>query len=77
MLGAVFDDFKPVFASSAEKVGHNLKFDLSILHAKGIEVAGPFFDTMLAHSLLEPDQRHGMDFLSETYWPTRRFLSRR
>lgn len=48
-----------------EKTGHNLKFDISVLLAKGVEAAGPFFDTMLAHSLVEPDQRHGMDYLSE------------
>ena len=62
---ATLADFLPVFQSSAEKVGHNLKFDLSILHAQGVDVSGPFFDTMLAHSLLEPDQRHGMDYMSE------------
>jgi DNA polymerase-1 len=50
-----------------EKVGHNLKFDLSVLMAKGVEVVGPFFDSMLAHALIEPEQRHGMDFLAETY----------
>src|SRR5262249_55555465 len=50
-----------------EKIGHNLKFDLTLLLEYGIEVSGPFFDTMLAHSLIEPDQRHGMDYLSETY----------
>lgn len=49
-----------------EKVGHNLKFDLSVMLAHGVEVVGPFFDTMLAHSLIEPDQRHGMDYLSES-----------
>ena len=63
----VLKDFLPVFHSAAEKIGHNLKFDLSILNAHGIDVSGPFFDTMLAHSLLEPDQRHGMDYMSETY----------
>lgn len=63
----VLKDFLPVFQSNAEKIGHNLKFDLSILNAHGIDVSGPFFDTMLAHSLLEPDQRHGMDYMSETY----------
>lgn len=67
VVGSAFEDFKPVFTSSAEKVGHNLKFDLSILNAKGIEVSGPFFDTMLVHSLLEPEQRHGMDYMSEMY----------
>lgn len=49
----------------AEKIGHNLKFDLSILHHHGIPVAGPFFDTLLADSLIAPDRRHSMDYLSE------------
>lgn len=49
-----------------EKIGHNLKFDLSVMLAHGLEVVGPFFDTMLAHSLIEPDQRHGMDYLAES-----------
>ncbi len=53
--------------AGVEKIGHNLKFDLSCLVANGIEAVGPFFDTMLVHSLVEPDQRHGMDFLSEHY----------
>ncbi|CAN5454979.1 DNA polymerase I [soil metagenome] len=51
--------------SGAEKVGHNLKFDLGVLLDHGVVPAGPFFDTMLVHSLCEPDQRHGMDYLSE------------
>ncbi len=55
----------PLFASSALKVGHNLKFDLAILQTHGVTAAGPFFDTMIAHALIEPDQRHGMDYLSE------------
>jgi len=64
----VLEEFRPVFSrEGVEKVGHNLKFDISVLLAKGVEVAGPFFDTMIAHSLVEPDQRHGMDYLSETY----------
>ncbi len=63
----VLAEFKDLFANSAEKIGHNLKFDLSILHAHGMDVTGPYFDTMLAHSLLEPDQRHNMDYMSETY----------
>ncbi|MDB6137773.1 MAG: polA [Verrucomicrobiaceae bacterium] len=64
---AVLEEFRELFASGIEKVGHNLKFDLAVLLARGMDVAGPFFDTMLAHSLLEPDQRHGMDYLSEQY----------
>ncbi len=49
------------------KVGHNLKFDLGILLAQGLTVAGPFFDTMIAHQLLQPDQRHGLDIVSEAW----------
>ena len=56
-----------LFANGSEKIGHNLKYDLAILHQQGIRCDGPFFDTMLAHSLLHPDQRHGMDRLSEAY----------
>jgi DNA polymerase-1 len=51
----------------ALKIGHNLKFDLAVLHNHGVPVAGPLADTMVAHFLFDPDQRHGMDFLSERY----------
>ncbi|MGF1656565.1 MAG: DNA polymerase I [Verrucomicrobiales bacterium] len=51
----------------ALKVGHNLKFDLRVLLTAGIVVAGPFFDTMLAHALMEADARHGMDRLAESF----------
>ncbi|MCB1228088.1 MAG: DNA polymerase I [Verrucomicrobiales bacterium] len=65
---AVLEEFRPILQHPGiEKIGHNLKFDLSVLLAHGLEAVGPFFDTMLAHSLVEPEQRHGMDFLSETY----------
>ena len=56
---------RSVLASPAEKIGHNLKFDLSILLHHGIEVAGPFFDTLLADTLVAPERRHSMDYLSE------------
>ena len=56
---------RAALASPAEKIGHNLKFDLSILLHHGIEVAGPFFDTMLADALVAPERRHTMDYLSE------------
>lgn len=59
--------FRPFFESAVEKVGQNLKYDISVLKNYNIEVHGPFFDTMLAHYLLQPDLRHNMDFLSETY----------
>ncbi len=47
-----------------EKVGHNLKFDLSVLFARGFEVEGPFLDGMILHYLIDPEQRHGMDALA-------------
>jgi DNA polymerase-1 len=52
---------------SKEIIGQNIKYDLLLLKWYGIELKGKIFDTMLAHYLLEPDMRHGMDFLSETY----------
>lgn len=58
----------PLFLdTSIEKIGHNLKYDLSVLawHDQGVN--GPFFDTMIAHALIEPEQRHGMDYLAERY----------
>lgn len=65
---AVVELFRPFFeASNIEKVGQNLKYDLKILSKYGIKVAGSLFDTMLAHYLINPDMRHNMDVLSETY----------
>jgi DNA polymerase-1 len=64
----MLDIVKPVFENpSTLKIGQNLKFDIQVLEKYGIKVQGPFFDTMLAHYLLEPDMRHNMDFLSEIY----------
>ena len=58
-------NLKSLFTSSAEKIGHNLKYDLSVLLNHGIEVSGPFFDTMLADALAAPERRHSMDYLAE------------
>jgi DNA polymerase-1 len=59
--------FKFIFLDeSIVKIAQNIKFDLSVLKKYGIEIRGKHFDTMLAHYILEPDSRHGMDFLSET-----------
>ena len=67
-LQKVLVEFQSIFADeSIEKVGHNLKFDLSILKTLGMTVRGKMFDTMIAHSLVEPERRHGMDYLSEIY----------
>lgn len=64
---AILEEFRATFASSnTEKIGHNLKFDISVLQWQGYTVATPLFDTMLAHSLIEPDQRHKMDYLAES-----------
>lgn len=54
-------------SESYTKVGQNLKFDMMVLKQHGIAVKGPIFDTMLAHYLIDPESRHGMDYLSERY----------
>jgi DNA polymerase-1 len=65
---AVLDILRPVFEDdSIGKTGHNLKFDIQVLASYGIRVKGRLFDTMLAHYLLEPDMRHKMDYLAESY----------
>jgi len=59
---------KPYFENpNITKIGHNLKFDLSVLKTHGITVSPPCFDTMIAHYLLDPEKKHGMDYLSEIY----------
>jgi len=60
--------FKSVFSNAAiGKTAQNMKFDIAVLGNYGIEIAGPTFDTMLAHYLIEPDMRHNMDLLAQTY----------
>ena len=59
-------DLERVLGGSAEKIGHNLKYDLCVLHHHEISTSGPYFDTMLAHTLVHPDQRHSMDYLAES-----------
>ncbi|HET6245446.1 MAG: DNA polymerase I [Bacteroidetes bacterium] len=67
-LKDILDVFKSVFEDETiEKTGQNLKYDLSVLKTNGIDVKGKLFDTMLAHYLIEPDMKHNMDFLAETY----------
>lgn len=59
---------RPFFENEEQiKIAHNLKFDYKILLHNGIDVKGKLFDTMIAHYLLNPDGRHGMDYLSEVY----------
>ncbi len=65
---AILAHFKPLLESEEHlKIGQNIKFDLLMLQQYDIRVALPIYDTMLAHYLIEPDQKHGMDYLSETF----------
>ena len=62
------EKFKPFFENeNIEKIGQNIKYDLKILSHYGIQIKGKLFDTMIAHYLINPDMRHNMDVLSETY----------
>ena len=64
----VLDEFRPIFENpEIEKVGHNLKYDVTLLKWHGIEVAGTLMDTMLAHSMKEPEMNHGLDYLAKLY----------
>ncbi|MEE4177744.1 MAG: DNA polymerase I [Bacteroides sp.] len=59
---------RPVFEDPAiEKTGQNLKFDIAVLRNYSILTEGKLFDTMLAHYLLQPDMRHNMDALAQSY----------
>ncbi len=61
-------EFKPFFENEEiEKIGQNLKYDLIVMKWHGVEVKGSVWDTMLAHYLLNPDMRHNMDVLAQTY----------
>ena len=64
----IVHEFKVFFDNEKiEKIGQNLKFDLLMLSMYGIELKGKLFDTMIAHYLLQPELRHGMDYLAEVY----------
>jgi DNA polymerase-1 len=64
----LLEKLKPVFNQTEKTlVGQNIKYDLMVLANYGIELKNKLFDTMLAHYLLQPDMRHGMDVLAETY----------
>ena len=64
---AILEEFSPFFESDIEKVGHNLKYDIKVLSNYDMPVKGNLFDTMIAHYLINPDMRHNMDILAETY----------
>ncbi|MFD1314299.1 DNA polymerase I [Namhaeicola litoreus] len=64
----IIEIYRPFFEKdSIVKVGQNLKYDIKVLHNYNIEVQGEVFDTMIAHYLINPDMRHNMDVLAETY----------
>jgi DNA polymerase-1 len=64
----VADEFKPLFENpDIRKIGQNLKFDILTLKQYGVNTQGTLFDTMLAHYLIQPEQRHNMTYLSEKY----------
>src|SRR5262249_15786100 len=65
---SILEEFREVFESERiEKTGHNLKFDINVLQHQGIRVRGKLFDTMVAHSLIEPEIRHNLGFMAEVY----------
>jgi len=64
----IVDEFRVVLENEEiEKIGQNTKYDILVLKWYGVQVKGKLFDTMLAHYLIDPDTRHGMDVLSENY----------
>ncbi len=65
---SVLNEFKDLFESEdIEKIAHNLKYDLAVVQNYGLTIRGRLFDTMIAHYLIQPDMRHNMDLLAETY----------
>ncbi len=64
----LIEELRPFFENKdIEKIGQNLKYDIKVLHKYGVTVRGKLFDTMIAHYLINPDMRHNMDVLAETY----------
>ena len=64
----VVDIFRPVYENSGIlKIGQNIKYDLEVLANYGIDLQGPLWDTMIAHYLIQPELRHNMDIMAESY----------
>jgi DNA polymerase-1 len=65
---ALVEEFRGLLEdNNITKIGQNIKYDILVLKSYGVHIQGPIFDTMVAHYLLEPDMRHNMDLLAETY----------
>lgn len=64
----VLEEFRLIFEDeNIRKIGQNIKYDISMLKQYGMEVKGPLYDTMIAHYLIQPELRHNLDYLCETY----------
>ena len=64
----IVEFFAPFFQNDKiEKIAHNIKYDLQVLHRYGMKLHAPFFDTMIAHYLIQPESKQSMDFLAEYY----------
>ena len=67
-IQSILEQFRPVLENeNIEKVGHNLKYDMTVLKWHGIDIRGSLKDTMLAHIIQEPEMDHGLDHLSRVY----------
>jgi DNA polymerase-1 len=65
---SIVDEFRPVLENeNIAKVGQNIKYDILVLKWYGVNIKGTLFDTMIAHYLIDPDTRHGMDLLAQNY----------
>ena len=65
---AIVDEFKVIFENeNIEKIAQNIKYDLMVLSHYGVSMKGKMYDTMLAHYIIEPEKRHGMDILAEDF----------
>ena len=63
----IVDIFKPLYEDpTILKIGQNIKYDLEVLRNYGVVLAGPMWDTMIAHYLIQPELRHNMDYMAET-----------
>jgi DNA polymerase I len=68
LFESVLKQFRAVFENpKIAKIGHNLKYDITVLKWHGIDVQGKLFDTMLAHMMKEPEMEHGLDYLAQLY----------
>lgn len=64
----IVNELRPIFENeNSLKVGQNIKYDMLVLQNYGVEIKGHLFDTMIAHYVLQPELRHGMDYLAEIY----------